>query len=166
MMTKSNDPIALLKHDHETVKKLFKSIDKSSAKQEELFDQIRTQLEIHTTIEEEIFYPAVAKMQSASAKDEIREARHEHAQVKKILQKMERMEPDNEKFEASLKELEQDVEHHVHEEETEIFPDARKHMEEDELSELGQQLSARKKELEKADTKGGSRDHPAHHASK
>lgn len=161
-MSKSHDPMALLKRDHETVKKLFKTIDKGKADQEEIFEQIRMALEVHTTIEEEIFYPAVAKMESPSGKEEVREAKHEHATVKKLLQKIARMGPDDEKFEASLKELEQDVEHHVEVEETKIFPDVKKHMEDTTLSELAQQLSERKEELEKGARKDHKSEHGAH----
>jgi iron-sulfur cluster repair protein YtfE (RIC family) len=143
----------LLKQDHEMVKQLFSSISQSSEKEqddEEIFDQIRSALEIHAMIEEEIFYPAVAQAQSKQAKEEVQEAKREHTQVKKLLGEMENLEPEDENWEMKLKELQQDVEHHVREEEGELFPEARKVLPQDELTRLGEQLAARKQELEKS----------------
>jgi iron-sulfur cluster repair protein YtfE (RIC family) len=148
-MNKSTDPMTLLKHDHEMVKKLFRSINESDDQKEDLFEKIRSALEIHASIEEEIFYPAVAQAKSTQAKNQVQEAQREHAQVKKILGQMESLEPSDDDWEMKLKELEQDVNHHVQEEEGEIFPEARKDLSDAQLSELGEQMSARKQQLEK-----------------
>lgn len=152
-MNNSADPMELLKQDHEMVKQLFSSISQVNDADEDLentFDQIRSALEIHAMIEEEIFYPAVAQAQSKQAKEEVQEAQREHTQVKKILGQMENLEPEDENWEMKLKELQQDVEHHVREEEGELFPEARKVLQQDELTQLGEQLAARKQELQKS----------------
>ncbi len=101
-------------------------------------------------IGEQTIDPAVAQAQSKQVKEEVQEAKREHIQVKKILGQMESMEPEDENWEMKLKELEQDVEHHVREEEEEIFPEARKVLSADELAQLGERMTARKQELEKS----------------
>jgi iron-sulfur cluster repair protein YtfE (RIC family) len=158
--------MTLLKHDHEKVKKLFKSINGSESEKEEIFDKIRSALEIHTMIEEEIFYPAVAQAKSEQAKSVVKEAKEEHAQVKKILGKMEHLEPSDDDWEIKLKELEQDVNHHVQEEEGEMFPEARKDLTDSQLSRIGEQLSARKQQLEKKFESGRMGGHTAHASPK
>jgi len=83
-MPKAKDAISLLKSDHEEVKKLFKEIE-AEENQDAIFDQLKGALEVHATIEEEIFYPAVKKARSEEVKDEVREAYEEHKQVKALL---------------------------------------------------------------------------------
>src|ERR1700722_11865706 len=80
------DAIALLKNDHATVKKLFAQEEKATGqKKAGVFDEIKAALEVHATIEEEIFYPAVKKARSENVKDEVREAYEEHKQIKSLL---------------------------------------------------------------------------------
>lgn len=148
-MNKSNDPMTLLKHDHEMVKKLFHSISGSDGNREGLFDKIRSALEIHTMIEEEIFYPAVAHAKSAQAKSEVKQAEEDHSKVKKILGRMEHLRPSDKDWQMNLRELENDVDKHIQLEEGEIFPEARKDLSDSQLSQIGQQLSTRKQQLEK-----------------
>ena len=145
-MPKDQDAISLLKSDHEKVKKLFNEIE-AEEDQEAIFDQIKRTLEVHATIEEEIFYPAVKRARSEEVKDEIREAYEEHKQVKALLAAIAEISPDDESYSAKIKVLKEDVEHHVQEEEGEMFPDARKYLR-GKLEELGAQMQARKDELE------------------
>ena len=145
-MPKAKDAISLLKSDHEEVKKLFKEIE-AEQDQEAIFDQIKGALEVHATIEEEIFYPAVKKARSEEVKDEVREAYEEHKQVKALLAAIAEISPEDESYSAKIKVLKEDVEHHVEEEEGEMFPDARKYLR-DKLQDLGAQMRARKDELE------------------
>jgi hemerythrin superfamily protein len=111
-MPKDKDAISLLKSDHEEVKKLFKEIE-AEEDQEAIFDQIKGALEVHATIEEEIFYPAVKKARSEEVKDEVREAYEEHKQVKALLAAIAEISPDDESYSAKIKVLKEDVEHHV-----------------------------------------------------
>jgi len=83
-MPTDKDALSLLKGDHDDVKKLFKEIE-AEGDQEAIFNQIKEALEVHATIEEEIFYPAVKKARSEEVKDEVREAYEEHKQVKALL---------------------------------------------------------------------------------
>ena len=134
-MPKDQDAISLLKSDHEEVKKLFKEIE-AEEDQEAIFAQIKRALEVHATIEEEIFYPAVKKARSEAVKDEVREAYEEHKQVKALLAAIAEISPDDESYSAKIKVLKEDVEHHVDKEEGEMFPDARKYLR-DKLEDLG-----------------------------
>src|ERR1700733_9442881 len=139
-MQKQN-AITLLKADHAAVKKLFaqeqKATKQSDEKKQSIFDQINDALTVHATIEEEIFYPAVKK------------AYEEHQQVKNLLAKISNISPDDESWDMKIKVLKEDVEHHVKEEESEMFPDAKKFLGEKRLNELGAELQARKQELKK-----------------
>jgi iron-sulfur cluster repair protein YtfE (RIC family) len=145
-MSTDKDALSLLKGDHDDVKKLFKEIE-AEEDQEAIFNQIKEALEVHATIEEEIFYPAVKKARSEEVKDEVREAYEEHKQVKALLAAIAEISPDDESYAAKIKVLKEDVEHHVKEEEGEMFPDARKYLR-GKLEDLGAQMQARKDELE------------------
>ena len=144
--------LELLKKDHKTVKELFKKAEgnNNEKQQKQLFEQIKTELETHTHIEETVFYPAVEQIEEL--KDMVLESLEEHKQVKTLLREMENLSDDSEKFEPKLKVLMENVEHHaVEEEEGKMFPTLRKLMSNEELEQLGQQLEeAKKKELRKA----------------
>jgi len=144
------DAIALLKQDHTAVKKLFAQEEKAGGQSKAgLFEEIKAALEVHATVEEEIFYPAVKKARSENVKDEIREAYEEHKQIKSLLAQIAGITPTDEGWDAKIKVLKEDVEHHVKEEEGEMFPDAKKFLGERRLTELGAELEARKQQLEK-----------------
>jgi hemerythrin superfamily protein len=148
-----HDAVALLKADHAAVKKLFAQHDKATKHdaetKQEIFDQIKAALTVHATIEEEIFYPAVKKARSEHTKDEVLEAYEEHKQIKSLLAQIGRLTPADETYDMKIKVLKEDVEHHVKEEEGEMFPDAKKFLGERRLMALSIELEARKKELQK-----------------
>jgi hemerythrin superfamily protein len=138
------DELELLKHDHQAVKSLFDQIDETEdAKQrKKLFDQIDTELNIHAHIEETVFYPEMRKIDEL--KDMVQEALEEHQEVKTLLEEMEALDPENEQFSASLEELMENVEHHVAEEEDEMFPKVREQCDQATLDRLGDQLESAK----------------------
>ena len=146
------DALELLKTDHKTVKDLFKKVEasKNDKQQKQLFEEIKTELETHTHIEETVFYPAVAKHDEL--KDMVLESLEEHKQVKTLLREMDNLTEDSEKFEPKLKVLMENVEHHAEEEEeAKMFPKVRKLMDAAALDQLGQELEAAKdKQLRKA----------------
>jgi hemerythrin superfamily protein len=146
--TKSLDAIALLKQDHEKVKGLLESLELATgARRAKLLGQIEQELTVHTTIEEEIFYPAWRE--AARKKDDqtlYYEAVEEHNVVKTFLPEA-ASGANNEELKAKAKVLKELVEHHAEEEEKDMFPRARKTMERDELRELGERMAARKREL-------------------
>ena len=166
-----HDAVTLLKTDHAAVKKLFenerKLTETDGKKKEAIFNQIKAALTVHATIEEEIFYPAVKAARAKNVKDEVREAYEEHKQIKSLLAQIADITFADETYDMKIKVLMEDVEHHVKEEETEMFPDARKFLGEKRLMELGAQLEARKQQLEKNPASKPTLDtHPAAHSAK
>jgi hemerythrin superfamily protein len=142
------DAVALLKQDHETVRELLGQFENATgARREKLRTQIEKELKVHTTIEEEIFYPAYRE---AARKKEDRklffEAVEEHHVVDLVLPEMNEGQ-DNDELKAKAKVLKDLVEHHADEEEQEMFPRAKKVFSKEELRELGERLMQRKMEL-------------------
>ena len=143
--TKSDDAIALLKEDHRAVEKLFKDFEgaKGDGRKERLARQICLQLTVHTTIEEEIFYPAC---EGKIEEDLLKEAYVEHDSAKLLIAEIEAGNGESDDFfDAKVQVLSEQIEHHVKEEEGELFPQVRKA--DLDLKAIGEQLSARKNEL-------------------
>lgn len=145
---KPADAVALLKQDHAVVRELLGQFENATgARREKLRVKIDSELKVHTTIEEEIFYPAYRE--AARKKEDKKlyfEAVEEHHVVDMVLPEVGEGE-DNEQLKAKAKVLKELVEHHADEEEKEMFPRARKLFSKDELVELGEQLAARKEAL-------------------
>jgi hemerythrin superfamily protein len=145
--TKSQDAIALLKEDHRAVEKLFKEFEsaKGEGRKEKLARRICLELTIHTMIEEEIFYPAC---RDGVEEDLLKEAFVEHDAAKLLIAEIEGGSGQSDDFfDAKVRVLSEQIEHHVQEEEKELFPEARKA--DLDLKALGERLAERKKELMK-----------------
>jgi hemerythrin superfamily protein len=145
---------ALLKKDHAKVKELFKKFedagDRAGQTKQRLFEEIKSELDVHAGIEEEIFYPAMQKVRSNEAKDLVLEALEEHKVVKTLLKEIARLTPEDDEFDAKVKVLQENVEHHADEEEKKMFPQAKQHLSEERRAELGEQMEGRKEELRPA----------------
>jgi hemerythrin-like domain-containing protein len=147
------DAITLLKDDHKLVRRLLEDLEKTTArgerKRRDLLSRIAANLKAHTTIEEEIFYPAFKEAGQKSDDDKMYfEALEEHrAAGDLVLPDLLNTEVTSEKFSGRAKVLKELVEHHADEEEKEMFPRAKKLLSRDELSELGERLQQRKAEL-------------------
>ena len=146
------DALELLKQDHAKVKELLEKAESAEQGKERtaIFEKIKTELETHARIEENVFYPAVQK--NEELKDMVLESIEEHKQVKTLLREMDNLSKDSEKFEPKLKVLKENVEHHAEEEEEgKMFPKIRKLMNAEALDQLGRELEAAKnKEVRKA----------------
>jgi hemerythrin superfamily protein len=144
----AQDAIALLTEDHENVKQMFEQFeglgDRAHATKKKLATQICTELTKHATAEEEIFYPAV---RAATKKNEdlVDEATVEHASAKDLIAQIMEMEATEDLFDAKVKVLSEMIEHHVEEEENEMFPKAREAGLD--LEALGQQIAERKAQI-------------------
>jgi hemerythrin superfamily protein len=142
----------LLKQQHEEVSKLFKQFEKleegGMAERRELFVMIADRLSAHATIEEQFFYPSI---KTDKTEDLVREAVEEHLAVKRIIADLLEMEPADENYSAKMKVLQENVEHHVEEEEDELFKLVRKVLNEDQLLALGVQMMAEYEELMQAE---------------
>jgi hemerythrin superfamily protein len=127
--SKAQDAVALLTADHKKVKALFSQFKKlresgGSDEKSAIVEQICTELKIHTTIEEELFYPAVrAAIDDADLMDE---ALVEHAGAKELIAQLEDADPAEELYDAKVTVLGEQIDHHVEEEEGEMFPKAKK----------------------------------------
>jgi hypothetical protein len=143
-----SDAIALLKADHRQVEEWFEEFEKSRSanKKQSLATSICNALKVHTTIEEEIFYPAFLK--ATKDKDMHHEAVVEHDGAKKLIAEIEQSRPTDDFFDAKVKVLSEMIKHHVKEEEQAdgMFAEARKSKMD--LEELGAELQARKEQLE------------------
>jgi hemerythrin superfamily protein len=148
------DAIDLLKSQHREVEDLFSKIDKSrdAAKKDQLFTKLADSLAVHATIEEHHFYPAVKEKRT---EDILLEALEEHLGIKRVLSDLLDTEIEDETFDAKIKVLKEQVEHHVEEEETDLFPKVRKLFDAEQLEAIGQAMSAEQAELEE---KGNPRE--------
>lgn len=140
------DAFTLLKTDHKTVAGLMDKIEATTERavkgREELFTQLKNELDIHAEIEEAILYPVLEK---AKETHEISlEAYEEHKVVKQLLAELAAEPKDAEEWTAKFTVLKENVEHHVEEEEGEMFKDARKVLSQEEIDELGARLEEAK----------------------
>jgi hypothetical protein len=146
------DAFELLKKDHEKVSGIFEKLDATTERgvktREELFTQLKQELDVHTRIEEEIFYPVLK--QAKETEDLTLEAYEEHNVVKQLLAELEELSKDDETWGAKLTVLKENVEHHVEEEEGELFDGAREVLSREQIEELGTQMEAAKREQKKA----------------
>jgi hemerythrin superfamily protein len=143
--SKRPDAIALLKQDHREVKTLFGEYERARAdtKKTELARDICLALTVHAQIEEDIFYPAVRK--ATGDDDLLDEAAVEHAAAKQLIAEIEAMSVDEELYDAKVKVLSEQIDHHVEEEEEKLFPEVQKTNLD--LAALGEELATRKAEL-------------------
>lgn len=145
------DAVQLLTADHKEVKKLFKDYEKlvtakkSEAEKQALAEHICTLLTVHTQIEEEFFYPAARKAKAFKADDLLDEAVVEHASAKDLIAQIQDMEPSEDLYDAKVTVLGEYIEHHVKEEEEELFPKVKRaHLD---LHQLGDAMASLKEEL-------------------
>jgi hemerythrin superfamily protein len=146
------DAIELLKKDHQEVTRLFQRFSGRKGRRNDtsVVEKICDELDVHARIEEEIFYPAVREASSELAR-KVDESLQEHARVKEQVRSLREQlrggAEGDEALEGQMSALEQDVEHHVTEEEGEMFPQVAEEMDERQRTRLGERLKARKGEL-------------------
>ncbi|HEX2583898.1 MAG TPA: hemerythrin domain-containing protein [Steroidobacteraceae bacterium] len=141
----TQDAIALLKADHTKVQGLFDQFEKArtESRKQSLAQEICMELKVHTTIEEEIFYPAAREAIDDS--DLLDEAAVEHQSAKELIAQIEEGSPADDMWSAKVTVLGEYIKHHVKEEQNELFPEVRSS--DVDLKALGQQLLERKQEL-------------------
>ena len=145
---RSPDAIALLKADHRQVEEWFEQFEsaRSSSRKGELAAKICEALKTHTTIEEEIFYPAF--LEATEEEDIHHEAEVEHDGAKKLIAVIEASEPDDDYYDARVKVLSEMIKHHVREEEQRDGMFAKARAARMDLATLGEQLAERKAQIE------------------
>ncbi|MFL5385159.1 MAG: hemerythrin domain-containing protein [Longimicrobiaceae bacterium] len=148
----------LLKEDHQKVSGLFQQLEPTTERAEktrtELFAKLKEELDIHARVEESIFYPAIK--QAAETREIVMEGFEEHHVVKMLLSELESLPVDTEQWTAKLKVLQENVEHHVEEEEGEMFQSARQVLSEDEINQLGAQMEEMKQQLKEQAKSAGA----------
>jgi hemerythrin superfamily protein len=140
--------LELLMEDHRKLREMFKQVKATEnlKQHKQLFKKIKAELDAHTYAEEKVFYPTLKKYEEF--KDEVLEAIEEHLQMKTLLGAIDRLSEGNERFDAKLRVLIDDTEHHIDEiEESRMFPKVEGRFSEEELEELGRKLEAAKKEF-------------------
>ena len=143
--------IVLLKADHDKVDKLFQKVKATEySEHPAIFEQIKAELDVHTHIEETIFYPKMIAEGDEELQDIVKEGIEEHRQAKMFLRELANLAEDSDKFEPKLKVLMEDIEHHVQEEEGEMFKLVEKQFESSVLEELGAEMEAEKKKAMKS----------------
>jgi len=139
----------LLKEDHQKVSGIFQQLEPTTERAEktrtELFGKLKQELDVHAQIEETIFYPTLK--QAAETREIVMEGYEEHAVVKQLLSELGGMDVTSEEWTAKLKVLKENVEHHVEEEEGEMFQKARQVLSEEQINQLGQRMEQEKMRL-------------------
>ena len=148
----------LLKEDHKKVDGLFKQLEPTTERAEktrtELFARLKDELDVHARVEETIFYPAIK--QEAETREIVLEGFEEHHVVKMLLKELEALPVDTEQWTAKLKVLQENVEHHVEEEEGEMFQKARQVLTEEQINRLGERMEEEKKRLQEQTKSAGA----------
>ncbi|HLL16393.1 MAG TPA: hemerythrin domain-containing protein [Pyrinomonadaceae bacterium] len=144
------DAFELLKNDHAKVSSLFDRIEPATdaTTRQQLFAQLKQELDVHAHIEETILYPALKQI--AETRDITEEGYEEHQEVKDLLAELEATPADSEEWSDMILELRENVEHHVEEEEGEMFTKAREVLSEQQINEIGARMSAEKQQQQKA----------------
>ena len=150
--TTQQDAIALLKSDHRKVEGLFAQLEKTTERGAErrtrLLGQIEAEIKMHMKLEEEIFYPAFRDAVTKKDDKELyHEAHEEHHVADMVMAELKALSPTDETFGAKAKLLKELIEHHVEEEEGEMFPKARRAIGAEGLRELGEDMANRKTAL-------------------
>jgi hypothetical protein len=150
MNDEQRDVIEVLEHDHREVEEMFRELeglrgatsDEDRARRKELTEDVTIELVRHSVAEEVIVYPSV---EDKVGKDEVEHAREEHAEAEETLAKLEKLDADDPRFDDELKELMDEIRHHIEDEEGEMFAHMRERIEPDDLRSLGARVEAFKK---------------------
>jgi hemerythrin superfamily protein len=145
--------LTILRKDHATVRSLFNKYGhagkSSHDKKLQLFEQLRRELQIHSRVEEEIFYAAIKALNGTQARKLVTDALKEHKDVDELLIQISRLKPTDQSFDEKIETLFENVDHHVEQEEGEIFQFVEENCSEEKLNDIGAQVEERKKTLDR-----------------
>ena len=143
------DALQLLTEDHDHVKKMLEELDDTTERaiktREQTFAELQSELEVHEAIEEEIFYPALKE--HSKTRDIALEGYEEHHVVDTVIAEMGNVPVSDETWTAKFAVMKENLEHHIEEEEQDMFPKARKVFDQQELDQLGERMATRKEAL-------------------
>ena len=144
------DATMLLRNDHQAVDQLFQQLAGTGAARADdrrlIFRLIKSEIEAHSRVEEEVFYPAVMRLRSSQARETVRAALEEHQALDGQIAEIDQLEPDDPEFLRRLAALKHSVDRHVLAEEGALFAEARIHLTDERLEALGREMEARKRE--------------------
>lgn len=142
------DVFKLLKQDHKELKSILNKLEKTSEKsqkaREKGFKQLMRELSVHAEVEEKLFYPRL--QEESKLRETTNEAYEEHHLAKILLKELSETSPDDERWAAKMSVLKEITEHHIEEEEGELFPKAARTLGKEASKELGEQIEAAKKD--------------------
>jgi phage I-like protein len=143
----SMNALTLLRKDHNEVKEMLKKAEGAGhSEKQELFNQVKSELDVHEQIEEEIFYPALKD--HPKTKEIALEGYEEHEVVDHVMGELAALSPDDETWDAKWSVMEENLKHHINEEEREMFEQAKQVFSDDELEDLGGRMQQRKEQLQ------------------
>ena len=144
------DAIEMLKADHEKVKGLFRQYeaagDRAYQKKKSIAEEVFIEITVHSALEEELFYPAVKAETDKEGQELVAESVEEHHVVAMLIEELKELDPKDERYDAKFTVLMENVEHHIEEEEDELFPEAEDVIG-DAIEDLGAQMKERKDQL-------------------
>jgi hemerythrin superfamily protein len=144
------DAIDMLKADHTKVKKLFRNYeaagDRAYQRKKEIAQELFAEITVHSMLEEELFYPAVKERTDKEGKEVVAESFEEHQIVASLIEELKELDPKDERYQAKFTVLMENVEHHIEDEEEDLFPEAEKAMG-DAIEGLGTRMKRRKEKL-------------------
>jgi hemerythrin-like domain-containing protein len=144
------DAIEMLISDHEKVKELFHQYeeagDRAYQKKKRIAEEVFTEIEVHSTLEEELFYPNVKAHLDEEGQKLVAESLEEHHVVATLIEELKALDPKDERYDAKFTVLMENIEHHIEEEEDELFPEAEELLG-DAIEDLGAQMKERKEQL-------------------
>lgn len=140
---------AMLREEHARVTARFEDFEAETdaMARRQIVEEIARELELHVRIEEQIFYPAVRASRAEEGRELVEEAQEEHETVKQAIAELDEMEPTDPSYETRVLDLKETVEHHVHEEEGEMFPLAEERISASRLQDLAAQMRSLKQTL-------------------
>jgi hemerythrin-like domain-containing protein len=147
-MAEYRNPFEVLIEDHRKAEKLFDELldttERAEKTRDDVFDELKTELDLHSEIEETILYPALEEIDETH--DISLEAAQEHAVMKQLLEELEDEDKTTEEWTAKLTVLKENILHHIEEEENEMFPEAQDLLTEEQVNEIAVQVSEMKRE--------------------
>jgi hemerythrin superfamily protein len=144
------DATALLKKEHDAVLGLFRAFGEAGADpglRRSLYRTIRQELETHSRLEEQVFYPAVMRVRAEPAREAVRDALEEHHVVDGLLAELDQLEPEDARYAEKMRVLHESVERHIGEEEDAMFAQARIHLTDERLERLGREMAVLREAL-------------------
>lgn len=144
------DAITLLTNDHDVVRELFQAFADTgdSEARRALYRTLRHELQTHSRIEEQVFYPAVMRLRAEPARDAVRDALEDHHILDGLMGEIDQIEPEDARYAAKVRSLQEHVERHLEHEEQALFAQARIHLTDERLERLGRDMALLRESLE------------------